>query len=78
MSTEKLAALRDGSWTEFNRKSSPKCPHCGEDYSIQKMESWSLYSDDDLHDVECPNCENEFTVTTTCSYTFSTDEQEDL
>lgn len=73
----KLEALKEGSCGEFRSNDSPKCPHCGEFYDIQAMGSWDLYSDDDLHDVECPNCENEFTVTTSCSYSFSTEDQED-
>lgn len=73
----KLEALKAGEIGEFLFKRQPKCPHCGEFYDIQSNERWDLYSDDDLHSVECPNCEGEFTVTTSCSYSFSTEDQED-
>ncbi|CAM3212429.1 hypothetical protein [Pseudomonas fluorescens] len=77
MTTARLHALKNGRSHEFSFNSDPKCPHCGEDFIIQKNEAWSLYSDDDHHDVECPNCSLEFTVVTYCQYKFSTDEQED-
>lgn len=77
MSTQRLEALKDGRSSDFGYRSDPKCPHCGEDFSIQKNQAWELYSDDDHHDVDCPNCSLEFTVVTHCQYKFSTDEQED-
>lgn len=76
MSQDPLEALKGGTWFEFSFNADPKCPHCGEGFSIQSNEAWELYSDDDRHDVECPNCELEFTVVTHCQYRFSTDEQE--
>lgn len=75
---DRLEALKAAKHSiEFYGNKEPKCPHCGEDYDIGRNDSWQLYNDDDRHDVTCPSCEHEFTVVTHCSYTFSTDEQEE-
>ncbi len=76
--TKRLEALKAAeSSVEFFGNKNPKCPHCGDDYNIVGNDAWSLYDDNDTHPVECPSCDLEFTVTTRCSYTFSTDEQDD-
>jgi uncharacterized Zn-finger protein len=63
---------------EFNYMSEPmpRCPHCGEEFSIENNEAWHLYGEDgDENVVECDHCGEKFTVTTDISYSFSTDEQ---
>jgi uncharacterized Zn-finger protein len=62
---------------DFALNNSPKCPHCGENYDISRNDAWHLYDDNDIHQVDCPGCEQEFSVTTHCRYTFSTDEQDE-
>jgi hypothetical protein len=75
---EHLEALRGGKHTlDFFGNKTPKCPHCGNDFHIAQNEAWDLYDENDGHSVNCPNCERDFDVVTRCSYTFSTDEQED-
>ena len=60
---------------EFFRNDEPKCPHCGHDCDISENGWWRLYEEGE-HDVTCPSCDNDFTVSTSVSYSFSTDEQE--
>lgn len=74
--TEKLGALKKDGWMEFSHNDSPKCPHCGDDFSINDNEAWELYDDQNTHDVECPRCEHTFTVSSSATWRFSTDEQE--
>lgn len=75
--SEKLKALNAASSSsDFWGNSEPKCPHCGSDYNIERNEAWSLYDDNDSHDVECPRCELPFAVRTIATYSFCTDEQE--
>ena len=73
---ELFKALKESDSLDFSCNNIPKCPHCGNDYSIEDNESWRLY-EDDSHDVECDICENKFVVQTNVFYTFSTDYQED-
>lgn len=75
--TEKFAALKAGRSLEFSANSSPKCPHCGDDFDITNNEAWFLYDDNETHTVECRRCENEFQVNSHARWSFSTDEQED-
>lgn len=64
--------------TDYWREQNPRCPHCGQVYDIQEHEAWGLYGDDGSdHQVECGECDQEFTVTVHVSYLFSTDEQPD-
>ena len=82
MSTEPYAALKrakevdrhmpDGYWGA----DSPKCPHCGEVCDVSDNEWWKLYEEGE-HEVTCPHCDGDFTVSTSVSYSFSTDEQPD-
>jgi transposase-like protein len=77
--TKHLEALKAAkSSMDFWGNSNPKCPHCGTEFNIQNNEAWSLYNDNGLHRVDCPTCEREFSVETRCSYTFSTDEQDEV
>jgi uncharacterized Zn-finger protein len=61
------------SW-DFRANKNPKCPHCGTDCAINDLEWWQLYEEGE-HEVECPVCELEFTVSTAVQHSFSTDEQ---
>lgn len=69
---EEDGALPDGYWLADN----PKCPHCGAVCSVNDNEWWSLYEEGE-HEVCCPNCDGDFAVSTSVSYSFSTDEQAD-
>jgi hypothetical protein len=70
------AALREqGSW-EFFGNAEPLCPHCAAHCSIDQNEWWHLYSDGEIHTVECPSCVREFEVRSSASWSFSTDDQE--
>lgn len=75
---ERFGALREGKWFDFCGNGSPRCPHCGESFSISQNEAWFLYDDNDRHEVDCPACEETFKVKSWASWTFSTDEQEGL
>ncbi|MBX5089392.1 hypothetical protein [Rhizobium lentis] len=75
--TEKFAALKSGDWLDFIGNKNPKCPHCGHDYDIQHNEAWHLYDENGPHDLECWFCEEQFKVSSSASWSFSTDEQED-
>lgn len=55
----------------------PKCPHCDREIDISEHELWELYKED-THEIMCPYCRNEFQVVATASWTFSTDEQDDI
>lgn len=53
----------------------PKCPHCGTEVNVGDNELWKLYEEGE-HDISCPNCDLDFTVTTSVTYSFSTDDVE--
>lgn len=55
----------------------PKCPFCDYEIDISDHEMYELYKEDD-HEIDCPDCEEIFTVVSNCKWTFSTNEQEDL
>ena len=76
MTTERLAALEAGNQWDFCANKSPKCPHCGDDYNITDNEAWELFDEGD-HEVECPACDQAFTVSVIVSHSYSTYEQED-
>jgi len=63
--------LPDGYWGADQ----PKCPHCGAVCAISENEWWRLYEEGE-HDVSCPHCDGDFSVTARVSYSFSTDKQE--
>lgn len=79
---EKLAALKkamdeDGPCPlDFWGNKSPRCPHCGKECDVSENEWWYLYEEGE-HEVSCPYCDEDFTVSTSVSYRFSTDNQEE-
>jgi len=77
--SEKFAALKAYSDAmdrlEFFGCQDPKCPHCGEVCIVGDNEWYKLYEEGE-HDVCCPHCDEDFSVSTRVSYTFSTDHQE--
>lgn len=73
---ERLAALKDATDSlEFWGNKAPKCPHCGHECDIGRNEWWRIY-EEGRHDVTCPMCDHDFTVSTRVGYTFCTDVQE--
>lgn len=54
----------------------PKCPFCDHDIDISENEMYDLYKEDE-HEIDCPDCGKEIKINSSCSWTFSTDEQED-
>jgi uncharacterized Zn-finger protein len=74
---KRLTALNEGHPFDFCANKNPKCPHCGDDFDIEDGEAWELYDDRDTHEVECPNCNLEFRVSSIAQWSFSTDEQEE-
>lgn len=76
MSTEKFAALKAGDSLDFWDQKHPKCPHCGHECDVSENDWWRLYEEGE-HDVDCPSCDQEFTVSTRVSYSFDTDSQEE-
>ena len=72
MSIEPLAALAAGHDWDFRHNKNPKCPHCATDCKISEQEWWQLFEEGE-HEVECPICERDFTVSTSVEYRFSTD-----
>lgn len=78
MSQRRLQALRGqrpGS-LEFWGNNNPRCPHCGTESCVSDNEWWKLYEEGE-HDVTCPSCDLDFTVSTRVSYSFSTEDQDD-
>lgn len=61
---------------EFFARDDPKCPHCGEECSVRDNEWWKLYEEGE-HEVTCPSCDEDFTVSTRVSYSFSTEHQDE-
>ena len=76
MEQNRLEALNNGERMDFWANDEPKCPHCGQESSVIENEWWKICEEGD-HEVSCPHCETDFTVTTRVSYTFSTDNQDD-
>lgn len=72
-----LGSLNAGDSIDFSWNNDPKCPHCGHVSYVADQEWYHLY-DEGEHDVECPACERPFIVSTHVTYTFCTDEQDDL
>lgn len=75
--TDPLSALKAGPRDSFWFTSMPRCPHCGEDFSISENEAWRLYDENGPHEVDCPSCELPFQVSSSATWYFSTDDQED-
>lgn len=76
MTQQRLQALNDGPTTDFWHERDPKCPHCGHVAEIEANELYRLYEEGE-HQVDCPACDLEYTVTTDVSFSFSTDQQDD-
>lgn len=76
MTTKRLAALEAGDPWDFFANDSPKCPHCGDDYSINDSDAWELYQEGE-HEIKCPGCDHTYTATAQVSFSYSTNEQED-
>ena len=62
---------------DYYANSNPKCPWCDEEIDINDHELYELYDEND-HYIECPSCEKEMRVSTRASYSFSTDNQDDM
>ena len=79
---EKFAALKkakeeDGHFpSDYWGNKQPRCPHCGAECDVSENDWWKLYEEGE-HDVSCPHCDGDFSVTTRVSHSFSTDEQDD-
>ena len=80
--TKRFAALKKAQESDrylpegFWRSDEPKCPHCGGVCAVSENDWWKLYEEGE-HEVSCPHCDEDFTVSTHVSHSFSTDEQED-
>jgi len=74
---ERLKALKQGESFDFWGCDKPICPHCGDEFDIRENEAWYLYSENGHHDVDCPSCKEVFSVSSSASWTFSTDEQDE-
>lgn len=80
MSTEPYAALKRAKIddpifpSDYWGNNQPRCPHCGEVCDVSDNEWWKLYEEGE-HEVCCPHCDGDFTVSTRVSYSFSTDKQ---
>jgi hypothetical protein len=75
VSTELFKALKEGDSFDFFGNKNPKCPHCGVEIAVDANDWWRLYEEGE-HEVECPECDESFSVSTRVSYSFSTDSQE--
>lgn len=78
--SEKFAALKramaeDGPCpSDFWANDQPKCPHCGDECEISDNGWYQLY-EEGSHEVCCPSCGEDFSVSTRVSFSFSTDSQ---
>lgn len=74
---DKLKALKAGGYMKFFGNKMPKCPHCGDDFDIERNEAWFLYDENGPHEVDCPRCNEAFSVSSLANWSFSTDEQDE-
>jgi len=79
--SDSFAALKKAIATErfpsdYWGTDNPRCPHCGEVCDVADNGWWKLYEEGE-HDVTCPHCDEDFSVSTRVSYSFSTDSQEE-
>lgn len=72
--TKRFEALSSTDAFEFWGNLEPKCPSCGRECVALDLDWHQLYVEG-KHDVNCPYCKHPFTVSTSVSYLFSTDEQ---
>ena len=75
--SEKLKALKERGSTHFWGNKEPRCPHCGEEIDIARFDLFSLYDESDTHEIECPLCDESFTVKASASWSFDTSDQEE-
>jgi hypothetical protein len=81
--SERFAALKRAraeegpSPTDFWANDHPICPHCAAECRVSDNDWWKLYEEGE-HEVCCPSCGEDFTVTTRVSFSFSTDKQEGI
>ena len=73
---KKAKALERHYPSDYWGNDNPRCPHCGQECKVADNEWWKLYEEGE-HEVSCPHCDGDFSVSTRVSYSFSTDEQED-
>ncbi len=75
----RFAALKaePGGSLEFWGNDEPKCPHCGMSIGVDEYELWKIYEEGE-HEISCPKCSDEFTVTTNVRYSFSTEAQDEM
>jgi hypothetical protein len=55
--------------SEATHHSTIRCPACGHQMDVRDMERGELYEDGE-HDVTCNECEHEFEVSTSVSFSF--------
>lgn len=51
-----------------------RCPACGHSWDPGDCENYAVYSDGD-HDVSCHECDHDFLISTSVSYTFTSPER---
>lgn len=54
---------------EVSHSKRARCPHCAHLFMVQ-CDDGEVYSDGE-HELMCPECDADFTITTTVSYSFS-------
>lgn len=72
---EIVEQITSGEITETYCESEIFCPCCGYIYEID--DEYDLYCEGD-HELECPECERDFVVTTNVSYSYDTKQREAL
>lgn len=55
----------------------PVCPHCDEEIDVGDNDLYRIYEEGE-HQVDCPQCDQPFMVSTRISHSFSTDKQPEL
>ena len=74
---EALEKAREESNTRiFQQEDNPRCPHCGKTYVIDENESHELY-EEGVHEIECGDCGQEFTVFVHVLFFYSTDDADE-
>lgn len=73
--SERYAALRGASDSlDFFGNQQPKCPHCGGETDIGANDLWCIYEEGE-HEIDCPSCDEPFTVSVRVSFSFDTDSE---
>jgi uncharacterized Zn-finger protein len=67
--------LNEDNEIEYWGNADPKCPYCDKGIEISEHELFELYNED-IHEIDCPYCHKKIFVSSDCSWTFSTDEQD--